>query len=58
MIPALVLAAGRSSRMGRAKATLPLDGGDSFLTRIVRTFLDAHYGQAPEPFGGPAQPGT
>src|SRR5256885_7624279 len=41
MIPALVLAAGRSSRMGRAKATLPLEGGDSFLTRIVRTFLDA-----------------
>lgn len=27
--------------MGRAKATLPLDNGDSFLTRIVRTFLDA-----------------
>jgi molybdenum cofactor cytidylyltransferase len=27
--------------MGRAKATLPLGGGDSFLTRIVRTFLDA-----------------
>ncbi|MDQ2854177.1 MAG: DUF3105 domain-containing protein [Chloroflexota bacterium] len=24
----------------------------------VRTFLDAHYGQAPEPFGGPAQPGS
>jgi hypothetical protein len=24
----------------------------------IRTFLDAHYGQAPEPFGGPAQPGT
>ena len=22
------------------------------------TFIDAHYGQAPEPFGGPAQPGT
>src|SRR6266487_290257 len=41
MIPALVLAAGRSSRMGRAKASLPLDGADSFLTRIVRTFLDA-----------------
>jgi molybdenum cofactor cytidylyltransferase len=40
MIPALVLAAGRSSRMGRAKATLPLDGG-TFLTRIVRTFLSA-----------------
>ncbi len=24
----------------------------------VRTFLDAHYGEAPEPFGGPAQPGS
>jgi molybdenum cofactor cytidylyltransferase len=41
MIPALVLAAGRSSRMGRAKATLPLDRDDTFLSRIVRTFLDA-----------------
>jgi len=27
--------------MGRAKATLPLDNGDTFLTRIVRTFRDA-----------------
>lgn len=27
--------------MGRAKATLPLDATDTFLTRIVRTFLDA-----------------
>ena len=41
VIPAIVLAAGRSSRMGRAKATLPLDGGDTFLSRIVRTFLAA-----------------
>jgi molybdenum cofactor cytidylyltransferase len=41
VIPAIVLAAGRSSRMGRAKATLPLDNGDTFLTRIVRTFRDA-----------------
>ncbi len=41
MIPALVLAAGRSSRMGRAKALLPLGADDTFLTRIVRTFLDA-----------------
>jgi len=40
MIPALVLAAGRSSRMGRAKASLPI-GPDTFLTRIVRTFLSA-----------------
>ena len=41
MIPAIVLAAGKSSRMGRPKATLPLDGGDTFLTRIVRTFSEA-----------------
>jgi len=41
MIPAIVLAAGRSSRMGRAKATLPIDERDTFLTRIVRTFLAA-----------------
>ncbi len=41
MIPALVLAAGRSSRMGRAKATLPVDERDTFLSRIVRTFLAA-----------------
>lgn len=41
VIPGLVLAAGRSSRMGRAKATLPLGPGETFLTRIVRTFLEA-----------------
>jgi molybdenum cofactor cytidylyltransferase len=41
MIPAVVLAAGRSSRMGRAKALLPVDDRDTFLTRIVRTFLAA-----------------
>jgi molybdenum cofactor cytidylyltransferase len=41
MIPALVLAAGRSSRMGRPKATLPIDERDTFLSRIVRTFRDA-----------------
>lgn len=41
MIPAIVLAAGASSRMGRPKATLPLPDGDTFLTRIVRTFLAA-----------------
>ena len=27
--------------MGRAKATLPLDSADTFLTRIVRTLIDA-----------------
>ncbi len=41
MIPAIVLAGGKSSRMGRPKATLPLDGGDTFLSRIVRTFMAA-----------------
>lgn len=48
MIPAIVLAAGKSTRMRRPKATLPLDpslapatGGETFLTRIVRTFLEA-----------------
>ena len=41
VIPAVVLAAGRSSRMGRPKATLPLGDGDTFLSRIVRTFLAA-----------------
>ena len=41
MIPAIVLAAGKSSRMGRSKAALPLAGGDTFITRIVRTFKAA-----------------
>src|SRR3990167_8353296 len=41
VIPAIVLSAGRSSRMGRAKALLPLAGGDTFLVRIVRAFLEA-----------------
>lgn len=31
---------------------------DSANIDAIRTFLDAHYGDAPEPFGGPAQPGT
>jgi molybdenum cofactor cytidylyltransferase len=39
MIGAVVLAAGLSTRMGgRTKALLPLPDGDSFVTRIVRTF--------------------
>ena len=41
MIPALVLAAGRSTRMGRPKALLPLDCGETFIARIVRTLHDA-----------------
>lgn len=31
---------------------------DTANTDSIRAFLDAHYGQAPEPFGGPAQPGA
>ena len=41
MIPAVVLAAGRSTRMGRPKALLPLGGSETFLTRIIRTFQAA-----------------
>jgi CTP:molybdopterin cytidylyltransferase MocA len=41
VIRAIVLAAGQSSRMGRPKANLPLGGGDTFLSRIVRTFRAA-----------------
>jgi molybdenum cofactor cytidylyltransferase len=41
VIPAVILAAGLSSRMGRPKALLPIEGGDTFLTRIVRTFREA-----------------
>lgn len=41
MVPGLVLAAGKSTRMGRAKANLALGDRDTFLTRIVRTFEEA-----------------
>ncbi len=41
MIPAVVLAAGTSSRMGRPKANLPLEQGDTFLSRLIRTFREA-----------------
>ena len=44
MIPAIVLAAGKSSRMGRPKALLPLDDRDTFLSRIVRTLREAGVG--------------
>jgi len=40
LITAVVLAAGRSTRMGRPKPTLPLHG-ETFLTHIIRTFHDA-----------------
>jgi molybdenum cofactor cytidylyltransferase len=41
MVPAIVLAAGKSTRMGRSKALLPLGGADTFLTRIVSSFRAA-----------------
>jgi molybdenum cofactor cytidylyltransferase len=41
MIPAVVLAAGKSMRMGRSKPSLPLGATDTFLTRIIRTFQRA-----------------
>ncbi len=41
VIPAIVLAAGKSTRMGRPKANLPIEDGETFLSRIVRTFYDA-----------------
>src|SRR5579864_3103665 len=37
MIPAIVLAAGKSTRMGRPKALLPLGTGETFVTRLVAT---------------------
>ena len=40
MIPALVLAAGKSTRMRQTKALLPL-GAETFVSRIVRTFRAA-----------------
>ena len=41
MIPALVLAAGKSSRMGRTKALLPVGSSDeTFLHRIIRVLRE------------------
>ena len=40
MIPAVVLAAGKSSRMGRTKALLPIGSGETFLTRILRVLRE------------------
>jgi CTP:molybdopterin cytidylyltransferase MocA len=42
MIPAVILAAGKSTRMGgRPKALLPIGDQDTFLTKIVSTFRSA-----------------
>jgi molybdenum cofactor cytidylyltransferase len=41
VVPAVILAAGFSSRMGRDKARLPIPAGGWFLSRLTRSFLDA-----------------
>jgi molybdenum cofactor cytidylyltransferase len=41
VIPAVILAAGYSSRMGRDKALLEVPGGGWFLSRLAGTFLSA-----------------
>lgn len=41
VVSALVLAAGKSTRMGRPKATLPLGDHETFITHIVKTFQAA-----------------
>lgn len=42
MIAGIVLAGGRSSRMGRPKALLPIgSAGETFFDRVTRTLLDA-----------------
>ena len=41
MIPAIVLAGGRSSRMGRPKALLPIGDDETFFDRITRTLVEA-----------------
>lgn len=41
MIPAIVLAAGKSSRMGRTKALLPVGSShETFLTRVIRVLRE------------------
>ena len=44
MVPGVVLAGGRSSRMGRPKALLPA-GAETFVGRIVRTLRDGGVGE-------------
>ncbi len=42
MIPAVILAAGASTRMGRPKALLPVaSDGETFVARLLRTFAEA-----------------
>ena len=41
LVPGLILAGGRSSRMGSPKPILPVDRKDTFLTRLIRTLQSA-----------------
>ena len=55
MIPAIVLAAGKSSRMGRTKALLPVGSShDTFLTRIVGVLREGGIGAIVVVIGGDA----
>ena len=55
MIPAIVLAAGTSSRMGRPKALLPIGAtGETFLTRILHVLRDGGIQRAFVVLGGDA----
>ena len=55
MIPAIVLAAGKSSRMGRPKALLPIgSSGDTFLTHILHVLRDGGITRAFVVIGGNA----
>lgn len=40
-MPGIILTGGRSSRMGRPKALLPVDDRDTFVSRLVRTLRTA-----------------
>jgi molybdenum cofactor cytidylyltransferase len=56
MIPGIVLAAGKSSRMGRPKALLPIGAdAETFLDRVARTLLDAGVDQVLVVIGANAQ---
>ena len=55
MIPALVLAAGKSSRMGRTKALLPIGSpGETFLNRIIRVLREGGIERVVVVIGGDA----
>ena len=41
IVPGVILAGGRSSRMGRPKALLPVDARDTFVSRLARTLRAA-----------------